>query len=99
MHQPVLEREAQAFVDESTPPYLFQLAPPVGRKALDEAQSPEVEVPGTEKETLTIDGGPTGSVSLSIFRPTGLAGPLPVVLYIHGAGWVFGNDHTHDRLA
>jgi acetyl esterase/lipase len=26
-------------------------------------------------------------------------GPLPVVLYIHGAGWVFGNDHTHDRLA
>ena len=45
MHQPVLEREAQAFVGASTPPYLFQLAPPVGRKALDEAQSPEVEVP------------------------------------------------------
>jgi acetyl esterase/lipase len=22
-----------------------------------------------------------------------------VVLYIHGAGWVFGNDHTHGRLA
>ncbi|MFD0851286.1 alpha/beta hydrolase, partial [Actinomadura adrarensis] len=21
------------------------------------------------------------------------------VLYIHGAGWVFGNDHTHGRLA
>ena len=23
---------------------------------------------------------------------------MPVVVYIHGAGWVFGNDHTHDRL-
>ena len=23
---------------------------------------------------------------------------LPVILYIHGAGWVFGNAHTHDRL-
>jgi acetyl esterase len=23
---------------------------------------------------------------------------LPVVLYIHGAGWVFGDAHTHDRL-
>jgi acetyl esterase/lipase len=23
---------------------------------------------------------------------------LPVVLYIHGAGWIFGNAHTHDRL-
>ena len=25
-------------------------------------------------------------------------GSLPVVIYIHGAGWVFGNSHTHDRL-
>jgi acetyl esterase len=23
---------------------------------------------------------------------------LPVILYIHGAGWVFGNAGTHDRL-
>ena len=23
---------------------------------------------------------------------------LPAVLYIHGAGWVFGDAHTHDRL-
>ncbi|MYR85035.1 alpha/beta hydrolase fold domain-containing protein, partial [Streptomyces sp. SID685] len=21
-----------------------------------------------------------------------------VILYLHGAGWVFGNAHTHDRL-
>lgn len=33
-----------------------------------------------------------------------LAGPkitrnrFPVILYLHGAGWVFGNSHTHDRL-
>lgn len=30
--------------------------------------------------------------------PRGATGPLPVILYIHGAGWVFGNAHTHDRL-
>jgi acetyl esterase/lipase len=23
---------------------------------------------------------------------------LPIILYTHGAGWVFGNSHTHDRL-
>jgi acetyl esterase len=23
---------------------------------------------------------------------------LPVIVYIHGAGWVFGNSQTHDRL-
>jgi acetyl esterase/lipase len=27
-----------------------------------------------------------------------VSGPLPAILYIHGAGWVFGNAHTHDRL-
>ena len=21
-----------------------------------------------------------------------------MILYLHGAGWVFGNHHTHDRL-
>jgi acetyl esterase len=27
-----------------------------------------------------------------------VAGALPAILYLHGAGWVFGNHHTHDRL-
>src|SRR4029077_15658413 len=25
-------------------------------------------------------------------------GTLPVILYMHGGGWVLGNAHTHDRL-
>lgn len=33
-----------------------------------------------------------------IVKPAGATGVLPVILYIHGAGWVFGNAHTHDRL-
>jgi acetyl esterase/lipase len=37
-------------------------------------------------------------VSVRIVRPPGAAGTLPVIVYIHGAGWVFGNAHTHDRL-
>lgn len=98
--KPVLEPAAQAFVEATAdPPYLFQIPPVEGRTAVDGVQSPTVDVPGTEKETLTIPGGPTGSVSVTVFRPTGVTGPLPVVFYIHGAGWVFGNDHTHDRLA
>jgi len=31
-------------------------------------------------------------------RPAGTTGTLPVVLYIHGGGWVLGNAGTHDRL-
>ncbi|SCF74436.1 alpha/beta hydrolase fold [Streptomyces sp. DconLS] len=43
-------------------------------------------------------GGPTGSVRARIVRPAGASGSLPVILYLHGAGWVFGTAHTHDRL-
>jgi hypothetical protein len=28
----------------------------------------------------------------------GVTGMLPVMFYIHGAGWVFGDEKTHDRL-
>jgi acetyl esterase/lipase len=37
-------------------------------------------------------------VSVRILRPQGARRPLAVILYLHGAGWVFGNHHTHDRL-
>src|SRR5262249_24275188 len=39
-----------------------------------------------------------GHVSIRILRPQHASATLPVILYIHGAGWVFGNNHTHDRL-
>ena len=51
-----------------------------------------------EIEDTTVPGGPSGQVPVRILRPPGAAGSLPVIVYIHGAGWVFGNSHTHDRL-
>ncbi|GIG90913.1 alpha/beta hydrolase [Plantactinospora endophytica] len=38
------------------------------------------------------------SVAQEMMRPRGVGGMLPAVLYIHGAGWVFGDSLTHDRL-
>ncbi|MBL7502170.1 alpha/beta hydrolase [Frankia sp. CNm7] len=93
MSKLVLEAAAQEFVEATAnPPFLVDLGPADGRRTVDQIQSPEIEVPGTTKETLT-------EPAVTIFRPEGASGPLPVVLYIHGAGWVFGNNHTHDRLA
>jgi acetyl esterase len=51
-----------------------------------------------DAEDLTIDEGPTGRVTIRILRPQNAPATLPVILYLHGAGWVFGNKHTHDRL-
>ncbi|WP_329500673.1 alpha/beta hydrolase [Kitasatospora herbaricolor] len=97
--RPVLESAAAAFAQATAePPYLFELAPADGRKAVDEVQSGPVELPSVDEEWITVPGGPTGSVRARIVRPAGAAGVLPVILYIHGAGWVFGNAHTHDRL-
>ncbi|GAB2997451.1 alpha/beta hydrolase [Streptomyces pseudoechinosporeus] len=97
--QPVLEPAAAAFAEATAnPPYLFELPPAEGRKAVDEVQSGDIEKPAIDEEWITVSGGPTGSVRARIVKPAGAEGTLPVILYIHGAGWVFGNAHTHDRL-
>jgi acetyl esterase/lipase len=97
--EPVLEPAAAAFAEATAnPPYLFDLPPAEGRKAVDEVQSGDIEKPAVDEEWITVSGGPTGSVRARIVRPAGARGTLPVILYIHGAGWVFGNAHTHDRL-
>ncbi|MGF0174961.1 alpha/beta hydrolase [Streptomyces sp. Marseille-Q5077] len=97
--RPVLEPAAQAFVEATAnPPYLFDLGPAEGRKTVDEVQSGEIAKPAVDEEWVTVSGGPTGEVKARIVRPAGATGTLPVIIYIHGAGWVFGNAHTHDRL-
>ncbi len=96
----VLEPAAQEFADATAdPPYLFDLGPVEGRKTVDEVQSGDgVTAPDVDVEDTTVPGGPSGEVSVQILRPKGAEGSLPVILYVHGAGWVFGNHHTHGRL-
>jgi acetyl esterase len=76
------------------------LGPEKGRVEVDKAQAGSGPVPRPEVDIddRSIPGGPDGPVSVRILRPKLAKGPLPVIVYIHGAGWVFGNKHTHDRL-
>ncbi|MFD9192396.1 alpha/beta hydrolase [Streptomyces phaeochromogenes] len=98
-NRPVLEPAAAAFAEATAnPPYLFDLGPAEGRKTVDEVQSGDIAKPDVDEEWVTVPGGPTGQVRARIVRPAGASGVLPVIIYIHGAGWVFGNAHTHDRL-
>ncbi len=94
-----LEPEAQEFVKATAnPPYLFDLGPEKGREAVNKVQSGPVSKLPVEIEDRTITGGPGGQVSVRILRPQNAPAMLPAIVYIHGAGWVFGNAHTHDRL-
>ncbi|MFG2848592.1 alpha/beta hydrolase [Kitasatospora sp. NPDC048296] len=96
---PVLEPAAQEFAGATAnPPYLFDLGPVEGRKAVDEVQSGELAKPAVDEEWIEVAGGPTGRVRARIVKPVGATGSLPVIVYLHGAGWVFGNARTHDRL-
>jgi acetyl esterase len=100
MSKIVLEPAAAEFAGATAePPYLFDLGPAEGRKVVDEVQSGEgVAKLEVDEQWVTVPGGPTGEVKVRIVKPEGATGQLPVIIYIHGAGWVFGNAHTHDRL-
>src|SRR5574341_147766 len=94
-----LEPEAQIFVEAAARrPFLFKLDPEMGRAAFDELRSGMGSKLPADVEDLTIEDGPSDHVAIRILRPNGAPPRLPVIVYIHGGGWVFGNKYTHDRL-
>lgn len=97
---PFLEPEAKELAEQTAPhPRIYEVPPEEGRKMLLDLQSGEgVERPDVDEEWVDVDAGEWGTVPTRIIRPKGVEGPLPVVFYIHGAGWVFGDAKTHDRL-
>jgi acetyl esterase/lipase len=94
----VLEAASQQFVDAtSTPPFIYELSPDDGRKVLDDVQSQPVDKLPVDERWVTVPAE-VGDVRVRIVRPPQADGTLPVILYMHGGGWVLGNAHTHDRL-
>jgi acetyl esterase len=47
---------------------------------------------------IDFDAGLAGAIPVRIFVPKN-SGPLPVVLYFHGGGWVNGSLNTHDNTS
>ena len=50
-----------------------------------------------DEEWITVPAA-VGDVRVRIIMPQGATGTLPVIVYMHGGGWVLGNAATHDRL-
>jgi acetyl esterase/lipase len=97
---PFLEPEAQELADATFPhPRIYEVPPEQGRQILADLQSGEgVARPDVDEEWVEVDAGQWGTVRTRIIRPSGVQGDLPVLVYIHGAGWVLGDENTHDRL-
>jgi acetyl esterase len=98
-HPPVvLERESQDFVEATAkPPFLYELTPAEARKVLDDVQAAPIDKLPVEDRWITVPAD-VGDVRVRIVRPPDAAETLPVILYMHGGGWVLGNAETHDRL-
>jgi acetyl esterase len=98
-HPPVvLERESQAFVEATAkPPFLYELTPAEARNVLDDVQAAPIDKLPVKDRWITVPAE-VGDVRVRIVRPPDAVGTLPVILYMHGGGWVLGNADTHDRL-
>jgi acetyl esterase/lipase len=94
----VLEPAAQQVADAfSKPPFLYDMAPADARKVLEDAQSAPIDKLPVDEEWITVPAS-VGDVRVRIIKPQGASGLLPVIVYMHGGGWVLGNAGTHDRL-
>jgi acetyl esterase/lipase len=97
----IVEHNTQAFLDAlnaGTGKPQEQLSPKYARAVLVGAQAgvkltlPKADV---SEKTIQVDGQ---SISLTIVRPAGVKGELPVFMFFHGGGWVLGDFPTHERL-
>ncbi|EOS8133859.1 alpha/beta hydrolase [Enterococcus hirae] len=94
-----LEKAAIEFSDANAPhPRIYELPPEEGRALLEKVQESPVDKLPVDIEDLTVDTGQWGSINVRFVRPEGNTDKLPVIFYIHGAGWVFGSAQTHDKL-
>src|SRR6187455_435514 len=97
--KPILEPAAESLAEAtSRPPFLYQLGPDGARKVLDDLQAAPIEKPEVVEKWVTV-ASDVGDVRVRIVKPVrNPPSVLPVILYVHGGGWVLGNAGTHDRL-
>ena len=55
---------------------------------------PTTPPPGTTERDITVRGA-AGNLPATVFTPTGARGPLPVILYFHGGGWVIADRKVY----
>lgn len=98
---PVLDPVTQQFVDErldraSAP--LRDQPLDLARAAFAKAQAPQSDLPEVQVLDLVLTLADGERLPLRVLRPPGRSAPLPIVLYLHGGGWIMGGGGTHERL-
>lgn len=95
----ILEPEAARVADSSSvPPRIYQLPPAKGREELERIQDSPVCMYPAQINKMTVNTGMYSAIPVYVVTPAGKRDTGNVIFYIHGAGWVFGSFHTHEKL-
>lgn len=90
----MMEAQAQA----SGAPPMWELPPDVARAGAEAGfqafNQGAPEIGSIVDRTIP---GPAGEIPIKVFTPTGRA-PFPLLVYLHGGGWVIGSPNTHLKL-
>jgi acetyl esterase len=88
------------FIEQRGIPPMHTLSPDEARRYYRERREVLQPAPPAVGEVRELEApGPHGVIPLRLYRPLGAAsGPLPVLVFFHGGGWVIGDLDTHDTL-
>ena len=95
------------FIEQSGIPPMHTLSAVAARQTYRNRRAVLQPEPPTVGEVVDLQvPGPHGAIPLRLYRPLKsagtaagtAAGPLPVLVYFHGGGWVIGDLDTHDTL-
>ena len=68
------------------------------QKVLREAGKSTLPDPIVSAKNILVDGA-KGKIVATVYMPEGATGPLPVIVYFHGGGFVIANNSTYDASA
>jgi acetyl esterase len=94
-----LDRDAQLYLERLaalSPPPITELAPAEVRLAA-EATAADLFGP-TDPVGAVVDQALPGPVRIRVYQPVGQGRDLPLLVYLHGGGWVAGSLDTHDGV-
>lgn len=96
-----LDKDVAKFVEsieKSGAKPLYELSPHEAREVLLSAQETKEETTDVDVTEINAPLGGGRNMSVQIIKPLKAPVTLPIIYYIHGGGWVMGNEKTHARL-
>lgn len=88
----------QVCIESAKTPRIYQVPVKEGREMLERAQDSPVRQYAARVQVVKADTLNWGKISVYTVIPEKVRKPADVIFYIHGAGWVFGSFHTHEKL-